>query len=58
MKKTILTILGIACLAGSVSAVSIQILNHSHSEEEINHGGRTNSSGCHNDHSNGTYHCH
>ena len=62
MKKIIYTlvIIGLASI-GAVTAKNLIATDHDHmttSSTVVDHSGRTNSDGCHNDYKKGTYHCH
>jgi hypothetical protein len=61
--KSIIYILAVTGLlsVGAVTAKNIIATDHNHdtvSSTVIDHSGRTNSDGCHNDYKKGTYHCH
>ncbi len=58
--KKLLAIVAFTVTAFSAPYVVANIqTDHQHiSSETVEHGGRTNSSGCHNDTKQGTYHCH
>lgn len=61
MKKIIYTFLTVALISvGVVTAKDLIATDHSHSitSSTVDHSGRTNSAGCHNDNKNGGYHCH
>jgi len=63
MKKLIYTVLALSIMSiGLVTANSLISTDHNHntatSSIVIDHSGRTNKDGCHNDRKRGTYHCH
>ena len=56
----VLAIIGLVSV-GAVTAKSLIATDHNHnatSSTVIDHSGRTNQDGCHNDYKKGTYHCH
>lgn len=63
MKHIIYIALALSLIAvGAVTAKDLIATDHNHntatSSTVIDHSGRTNEDGCHNDYKKGTYHCH
>ena len=59
MKKVFAVVASLLLLSGAVVASGLIATDHIHNDGAVvSHSGGTDAYGCHNDHSNGTYHCH